>query len=484
MRADTAGTNGNATALAEDPYRAVAEHLPDVVVLVFDRELRFRMVTGGTLVDTTSLADEFVGRTVFDVLPPEQAATLAAWYRAALAGDRQHFETPGWRDPSRFWSVDVVPMRDRHGVVDGGMAYCCDVTARHQAERALREHRRQLVEAQHVARVGSFEVDLVSGRQTGSTEMYRIFGLDPGAELTVGAALALLHPDDRPAAEALVARAVDDPSPYELECRVVRPDGTVRTLLCRGEGLRDASGRVVRLVGTNQDVTAAKQAEQERRGLLTRLYGALEGQHQRLAGDLHDSHLQSLTAIALKLDQAVLRVDRGDQARSRDLLGSLRTDVRDEIVALRRTVAALRPLVLDQRGLAAAVRELAAATGARAGLDACDVTVDPDGGPLDPAVETALFRVAQQALANIERHAGARHVGVGLERAGGTVVLRVVDDGRGFDPTRRESASDAHGFGLISMRERVEAIGGDLTVRAAPGAGTSVEARVPAEPPS
>ena len=483
MSADTARTNGAAPPFVDDPYRAVAEHLPDAAVVLFDRDLRVRLATGTALPDPAWCSDHDVGRTVIDLVPAEQADVLMTSYRAALAGKRQHFETPGWRDPGQYWSVDVVPLHGEGGAVSGGMAFWRDITKRHRAEEALRQHRRQLQEAQQLARVGSWEWDLVTDRVSWSAELCRILGVDPDAVLTREITRELIHPDDRAMRERRLAGALSDPSPFQTEFRAVRPDGTVVWMLAHTQGVCDQSGRVVRVVGTNQDITKAKQAEQERQRLLGRLYEVLEGQHQRLAADLHDGHMQSLAAIGLRLDQAAVRLDRGESGPVSGLLGGLRQQVRDELAALRRTIAALRPLVLDQRGLAAAVGELAAATRARAGLEACDVTVDLDGPPLDPVVETALFRVAQQALANVEQHANARHLRVALCRDGPQVVLVVQDDGCGFEPTHTHAVANSHGFGLTCMRERLQAIGGQLTLRSAPGAGTRIQAQVAVQVP-
>jgi PAS domain S-box-containing protein len=115
--------------------------------VLFDRDLRVRLATGTTLPDTAWCSDQGVGRTVGDLVPAEQADVLMASYRAALAGTRRHFETPGWRDPGQYWSVDVVPLRGEGGAVSGGMAFWRDITKRHRAEEALRQHRRQLQEA-------------------------------------------------------------------------------------------------------------------------------------------------------------------------------------------------------------------------------------------------------------------------------------------------------------------------------------------------
>jgi PAS domain S-box-containing protein len=490
MRVDMAGVAGPTPAAGDYAYRALAEHLPDVAVFVFDQDLRYELATGAGLPKSAWSAEQIVGRTVFELFPPERAELLAARYRAALTGERVRFEVVGSRgQPDHIWTVDVVPMCDQDGVVTGGMAVARDVTEQRraeekqrQAEQELRASHRQLLDAQRIARVGSFEWELATGRLTMSQEVYRILGLDPETPLSLEEAVALVHPDDLPAMRALLDRLACDPAPYEIEFRILRADGSWRTVLARGEGVCDDTGRVVRVIATDQDITEAKQAEEERRRLLARLYEVLEGQHQRLAADLHDSHVQTQAAIGLKLDQARLRLGPTTVAATRALLDELRDDVAAEVAALRRTIGALRPLVLDQRGLAAAIGELAAATRVRAALAACTVTDGLDGERLDPGVEAVLFRVAQQALANVEQHAAARHVRLRLEWSGPWVVLGVDDDGCGFEPSHVEVLPGHQGFGLTSMRERVQAIGGQLTVASRLGRGTRVQARVPAEP--
>jgi PAS domain S-box-containing protein len=462
------------------PYRVVTEHLPDVAVLVFDRDLRFELATGAAFAEIGWRPEEILGRTLAELLPPERLESYAAPYRAALAGERRSFEIQGWREPGKVWAVEVVPIRGADGAVTGGLLFGTDVTERRRAERELRERRRQLAEAQRIARVGNWEWDLLSDAGSASAEWFRVLGVGREDVPTPEAGLAFAHPEDRPVIRAAIDRAASDGAPFEIEHRTILPDGRVRTVLARGEGVRDESGRVVRVIGTSQDVTEARQAEQERRRLLARLYEALEGQHQRLAVDLHDGHVQSLAAMGLKLDQVRLRLGPHAATPVRELLDQLRDDLSAEVTALRRTIGALRPLVLDHSGLVAAVRELADATCARAALVDCSVTDRLGGAPLDPDVQTALFRVAQQALANVEQHAAARHARVVLERSGSRVVLRVEDDGRGFDLTHVEVPVGNQGFGLTSMRERVQALGGQFVVETGRG-GTCVEAWVPAE---
>jgi PAS domain S-box-containing protein len=474
-----AGTNDSRPVAGVDArYRTISEHLPGLLAVVFDGDLYVELATGAALRDRGPGPDALVGRRLPEVAPTPMAERL----QAVLAGERQAFEQPGWWDPERVWAVEVVPLRDPMGAVAGGIAFAADVTERDRVERELRLQRRQLAEAQRVARVGSMELDLRSGQITASEELLRILGLPAGFELTLEAGMDLVHPEDRERVEQAVARTRVDPAPFHIEHRAIRPDGTVLTLVARGEGIRDQAGRVVRVVATDQDVTEAKQAEEERQRLLGRLYEVQEGQHQRLAADLHDSHVQNLAAIGLKLDQIRLRLGPDAPAPVRDRLDELREEVNAEVAALRRTIGALRPLVLDQRGLEAAVRDLAAAVCLRAALVSCEVSYDLGAARLTPVAETALFRVVQQALANVEQHAAARHVQVALYQEGPLAVLRVEDDGCGFDPTEAEALAGCEGFGLTFMRERVQALGGDFLVDAAAGAGTRIRVRVPARP--
>jgi PAS domain S-box-containing protein len=250
MAANTVGTD-DARAPADDPYRAVAEHLPDAAVVLFDLDLRIQLTTGTTMPDGDWLPERCVGRSLVDLAPPEQAEALAGSYRAALAGRPQHFETPGWRGPDRFWSVDVVPLHGESGAVSGGVAFWRDISQRHRAEDELLRHRRQLLDAQQLARVGSWEWEVGSSRVSWSPEMYRIMGVEPDTVLTRDRTSELIHPDDRGTRELRLARTLRDPSPFRGQFRAVRPDGTVVWLLGYARGIRDLTGRVVRLVGSS-----------------------------------------------------------------------------------------------------------------------------------------------------------------------------------------------------------------------------------------
>ncbi|BCL14591.1 sensor histidine kinase [Micromonospora sagamiensis] len=201
-------------------------------------------------------------------------------------------------------------------------------------------------------------------------------------------------------------------------------------------------------------------------------------ERERLAREIHDTLAQGFTSIQLLL-RAAERSLPGTPHKAARYVGQARQAAVDNLAEARRFVAALAPPALEDTTLASALKQLCATTSARHRLTArFHLTGVPR--PLPSAHETALLRIAQSALANTVRHAGATTADVTLSYLGDHVAVDIVDDGRGFDP-HRLPAPEAHrgGFGLAAMRARVLALGGDLTVESAPGHGTALAAQLP-----
>src|SRR5215217_819396 len=204
---------------------------------------------------------------------------------------------------------------------------------------------------------------------------------------------------------------------------------------------------------------------------------AREEERRRLARELHDGPAQTLAAAMFGVDLAVSALDR-TPAAARDELLTARALVRDALDDVRALMAGLRPRLLEQRGLVVALNGLAAMPP----LWGTEVTVETQGigeGERLPAdIELALYRVAQEAVSNAQRHGAASRVRVSLAIKPGVAELRVVDDGRGFlwEP---EFGWSTRGEGLPGMRERTELLGGTLRVDSAPGAGTRIAVTLP-----
>jgi signal transduction histidine kinase len=223
-----------------------------------------------------------------------------------------------------------------------------------------------------------------------------------------------------------------------------------------------------------------RETMQENAGLHAQLItqareaGVLD-ERQRMAGEIHDTLAQGLTGIVTQLEAAA-RFDADPERRARHR-ETARTLARDSLAEARRSVQALRPGPLDQAPhLPGALDDLAQRWSRTSGVTVrIEVTGSPV--PLPPPVEVALFRTAQEGLANIAKHAAASRAGLTLSYTHEVVMLDVLDDGTGFD-----TAPAADSYGLTAMRQRLRQVGGRLEIESSPGDGTALSASVPATP--
>jgi signal transduction histidine kinase len=215
-----------------------------------------------------------------------------------------------------------------------------------------------------------------------------------------------------------------------------------------------------------------ESAQAERTWLLGKTIRVGEDERMRVAAELHDGPIQSLSAVGLELERARLHILRGDTDRGRRIVGSAQIELGESIDRLRRQMTALRPPILDQGGIEAALRDHVLAFFRKTGVAG---RVEAHGGTrADPEIETVVYRVAQEALRNVARHARARRVNVRLDSGGGEMRLRITDDGAGFDASEQDAFLRRGHFGLASMRERVQLVGGTWEISSRPGRGTSI----------
>jgi signal transduction histidine kinase len=208
---------------------------------------------------------------------------------------------------------------------------------------------------------------------------------------------------------------------------------------------------------------------------LTERTGA-EAERARLAREIHDTLAQGLAGIVTQLQAAEQASDEAARRRHTDAAIGL---AREGLAEARRSVTALRPAALDVMRLPEAIAAAASRWTDRTGIPV-EVRVEGVDRPLRTDAEVVLLRTAQEALANIERHARAERVTLTLRREPAAARIEIRDDGHGFDPSATRSPSADGGFGLIAMRERIEALAGRLEVESAHGRGTAVRAEVPA----
>jgi PAS domain S-box-containing protein len=282
-------------------------------------------------------------------------------------------------------------------------------------------------------------------------------------------------PAEQPALEALRSRAGSASARSELSFQA--GDGSPVPVSISLAPLRlDGSAAVIGVVA---DISELKRAEELRARLTTQVLAAQDDERRRVARELHDETGQSLTGLLVGLRTIegartlAEAVERGQQ------LGEI---VARTLLDVGRLARGLHPRVLDDLGFAAAVTGQVQEFAELHGI-AVDARVKvPDADRLPPVLQTTLYRVLQEALTNVARHAEARHVRVRLGREAATLTLCVQDDGIGMTPRAARGplgAGQHRGLGLEGMRERVALLGGSVHVDSEPGKGTTVAVRIP-----
>lgn len=416
-------------------------------------------------------------------LPIDEYSMAIAIREGRLVRDREIIvERP---DGSR--SV-VLPhpalIRDAAGVVTGGVNMMLDITERRRSEEQLRKSEARLAEAEALAHSGNWEWNLTSDRVIWSDEKYRIMGLQPQQyDITYDFFLKCVHPDDRTRVHEVIESVLRDKQPASYIYRAVLPDGSVRVHETRATVTTDADGRPIRMFGTVQDITerrqtaeALQQANEQLHILSQRLFQVQEEERRHLARELHDQIGQGLTAAKINLQAALQSEQRTTGARRLDdtiaLLDALTEKVRTLSLEL-------RPPVLDDLGLVAALRWYLDYQAQIAGFQ-LEFFADPNLGRLASSTETACFRIVQEAVTNILRHAHADRVNVELRRTADALHLSVRDNGIGFDPeSDRKSTASGTGLGMLGMRERVGLLGGEIDFKSISDEGVELHVFLP-----
>lgn len=347
---------------------------------------------------------------------------------------------------------------------------------RRRAERSLRESEERFRLLANTAPVMIWMSDHTKRCTDFNRQWLEFTGRSLEAELGEGWVEGV-HPDDRKDCLETYSQAFDRQEPFAMEYRLRRHDGEFRWVLDTGVPRFTPDGSLVGYIGSAMDVTQHRLAEAALSNLSQKLIEAHEQERAWIARELHDDVCQRMAGLTMQL-HSVSRQPSGDHADGGDWRLSVASLCR-EFVALGKDVQTLSHRLhsskLDYLGLAAAAtafcRELSAQR---------DVTIDfvhhhvpPD---LSKDVALGLFRVLQEALNNAIRHSGERHFDVTLRGGHDDIQLEIEDYGVGFDS---DAALRSHGLGLISMRERLTLINGELSIDSQPGIGTTIRARVP-----
>ncbi len=340
--------------------------------------------------------------------------------------------------------------------------------------------------AVEAAELGTWRWDAEREEVAGSERCWTLLGLahraaaGSEARMPTGRFLEAVHPEDRGHVQDGIRSCLSKGSTVNVEFRVLHPDERVCWVRATGR-IPNLNGQHTRVIhGVIADIEPQKRAEEERVHLLRRLSEAQENEQRRIARELHDQVGQTVTGLSLGL-KALEHMLEGRAAEHVRWLQSLTTELGRDI---HRTAADLRPTALDDLGLDEALAALGSEWSERFGI-AADIQFIGSAARLDPEIETVVYRVIQEALTNVLKHAQATAVSIVIERRAHLLRVIVEDDGIGFDPEavnhapQEESRRERRPLGLSGVCERLALVNGILTVESTPGEGTTLFIQIP-----
>jgi PAS domain S-box-containing protein len=480
--------------------QTVIESTSDAIY-VKDLQGRYLLFNSAATRTTGRSADEVFGRDDTFLFPPDQARLVMDGDRAVMAGDKivTYEENVTVASGGRATYLSTKgPLFDGQGRKIGLFGVARDITERKRAEEALRKLNEELEQrvAERTAEVlaaslyarnlleASLDALVTISKDGKITDVNRATELVTGAprEQLVGSNFSdyFTEPDQ---ANAGYQKVLAEGQVRDFPLTIRHASGRLTEVLYHATVYRDSAGQVQGVFASARDVTERKRMELEHTELLRRLAEAQETERGHISRELHDQLGQELTALKLGLHAiwkrcaSAICVPEGLN-KMETLVDSLMRDIH-------RLAWELRPAALDDFGLAIALQRHVAEWSEHSGVPVDYHSDGMDAPRLPTEIETALYRMTQEALNNVARHAKARRISVLLERRPDHVSLIVEDDGQGFDADGAIKTSGSSGrLGLLGMQERARLAGGTLEIESTPGVGTTAFVRIPLAHPA
>lgn len=444
-------------------------------------------------------------RTVMGQFEPQDSSVLTPYGSVCINNSREFMKTLTEEEAKRFrgncirsgfLSIALVPIRYRETTI--GLIHLADehegkaplgavqfleslssligeAIHRFNTEEALRKSKASLSEAQKIAHIGNWDWNIEKNELNWSDEIYRIFGVSQEKfAKTYEAFLDLVHPDDREAVQSAVSEAFFEKKPYSVDYRIILPAGIEKILQSRGEIVFGLNSVPLRMLGTIQDVTERKKTEEQLRSLFAHLQTVREKEREKIAREIHDEFGSMLTALKIDISWLEKKLSQSHP----DTIKRLQRDLEllsSAIKTVHRISSELRPGTLDHLGLGAAVDWQVKEFGKRLGTK-CHIDIDMQNEDIDRELSTSVFRILQESLTNIARHAKASSVSIMLRIKDHALHFEIIDDGRGI--TEKE-INNPQSFGLMGIRERVEYMRGKVVIGRSPHGGTVLSVTIP-----
>jgi signal transduction histidine kinase len=388
----------------------------------------------------------------------------------------------------RWFDANLSCAAAARGVPSRSVLRVLDVSLRHLIEVRLRNSEILLEHAEEVAEMGTWDFDLAAGASTWSKQLFRLHNLEPlNRPLRNEEVWRIINFKNARKLRRDFRLTIRKGVPFRYTEPQPQPDGSVRILVGLGAPVFDSSGKVVRIVGVTRDITSQIRTQSDLRSLSHQMLTIRSEEQRRMGRDLHETTSQTLAALKMTLAQ----IGRSVQPNNHKVLQLVRSSADLASAAVRevRLVSSLLyPPLLKEAGLVAALDSYTKLFADRSGISVT-LRIADSFGRLEKELELTVFRIIQETLTNVHRHAHASAAIVRVERRGAALLVDVQDDGVGIsDSATQPSAKIPLGVGIAGMRERVHQLHGQFEVITAPGEGTAIRALLPLasseEPPN
>lgn len=357
---------------------------------------------------------------------------------------------------------------------------------RARAGRALSASEQRHSLALDAAELGAWRWDMAIDQFEGTPRCYALLNLQPNQSKRLGERWSEVtihvYPEDHVVLQSAVARCLEERRGMECEFRVVDKVGDIKWLRMDGRLHDDALEEACSLQGVIADISRRRKADAEHLTILRQLAQAQEDERRHISRELHDQVGQTVTGLSLGLKAMESWIeDNAIGAKFLERCHWLRSLTEEIGRDIHRTASDLRPTALDDFGLYRAVETLVARWGERYGVHV-DLQAVGTVGRMAPEVETAVYRIIQEALTNVFKHAQAANVSIVLKREGKQLRIIIEDDGAGFNPNLVDRGGASPHLGLSGIFERLSLIGGTMVIESAPGSGATLFIQVPLQP--
>lgn len=330
--------------------------------------------------------------------------------------------------------------------------------------------------ASRAGKMFAYEWDAVTDVVVRSGECEPILGVTEGETVTGQQVLSKVHPDDRQSLLAAVGALSPGQPNLQISYRMIRPDGSVIWVERDSRAFFDEQGKLILIIGMVMEITDRKRIEEELHRLSHQLMRTQDTERRNVARELHESVGQTLAALTMSFGNVEYALSNREDYR-KDLLVA-RGLIEDVVREVRVISYVMHPPLLEDAGLGLALQWYVRGFSERSGVEV-KLQVAPDLGRHSLEIETAIFRIVQEALTNVYRHSGSPIAIIRLKPEGQQICLKIEDRGCGMPARGKLKAKGILGVGIAGIRERAEQLAGSFQIESAPGCGTTFKITLP-----